>query len=99
MTYRGRICKDINVFNTFVMPGLSNLFSRYKTVVVMSEGSVFRAQAAHCNAPKKYNGSIRIIAFGQNGTTGQKKLPKTMGSYIIRLQILYCFLKQSDLSL
>lgn len=53
MTYRGRICKDINVFNTFVMPGLSNLFSRYKTVVVMSEASVFRAQAAHCNAPKK----------------------------------------------
>lgn len=53
MTYRGRICKDKNVFNTFVMPGISNLFSRYKTVVVMSEGSVFRAQAAHCNAPKK----------------------------------------------
>ena len=34
------------------MPGLSEFFSRYKTVVVMSEGSVFRAQAAHCNAPK-----------------------------------------------
>lgn len=53
MTYRGRICKDINVFDSFVMPGVTDLFSRYKTVVVMSESSAFRNQAAHCNAPKK----------------------------------------------
>ena len=53
MTYRGRICKDINVFDSFVMPGVTDLFSRYKTVVVMSEGSTFRKQVALCNAAKK----------------------------------------------
>lgn len=53
MTYEGKIRKNGAVFNSYVMPGVSKLFSRYHTVVVMSEASAFRKQVAHCNAQKK----------------------------------------------
>ena len=46
LTYEGKIRKNPDLFEEFVIPGLSALFSQYDIVCVMSESSAFRHMAA-----------------------------------------------------
>ncbi len=53
MTWEGKIKRNQNVFSEMVLPKLSDIFSGFDTVCVMSEGSGFRELVATCQARRK----------------------------------------------
>lgn len=53
MTWESKVKKNVAVFDEYVKPCLSRLFSDYDTVCVMSEGSPFRREVAASTAERK----------------------------------------------
>lgn len=53
LTWEGKFKKNPNVFTEMVLPKMSNIFSGFGTVCVMSETSVFREAVSTCQAQRK----------------------------------------------
>lgn len=53
LTYESKVRKNSRVFDNYVKPRLSQLFSKYDIVCVMSEGSAFREEVANSKSNRK----------------------------------------------
>lgn len=53
LSWESKVKRNPNVFDEWVKPQLSKLFSNYDVICVMSEGSVFRKEAADSFAQRK----------------------------------------------
>lgn len=53
LTYESKVRKNPQVFDAYVKPRLSQLFSQYDIVCVMSEGSTFREEVANSKSKRK----------------------------------------------
>lgn len=53
LSWESKVKRNPNVFDEWVKPQLSELFSSYDIVCVMSEGSAFRREVANSSAPRK----------------------------------------------